>query len=194
MYECGTKDHVAAVLQCNRLCIIRNDSKICRQNFLSEMQHGGESSSTLPATASLNLAMRRARLKISQTGSRIATADLPKFKKQGRDFWRRSGGPFETRIGPRNTLSQSREADGKSLCRSMKLCCLTVEGAIVDAPMGAEFYAACRRVTPDIAERRGKINLSTRRLSLGLKRSRSLHAGCRRFTQDLPATKAPQET
>src|SRR6266852_9591447 len=58
------KGHFAALLQCYRLCIMCNDSKICRKNLLTEMQHGGESSSMLPATASLNLAMRRARSKI----------------------------------------------------------------------------------------------------------------------------------
>src|SRR6266404_5333285 len=43
---------------------------------------------------------------------------------------------------------------------------------IVDAPMGPEFYGACRRVTPDIYEGAERFNLSTRRLSLVLKRSR----------------------
>src|SRR5262249_31113164 len=40
-----------------RLCIICNDSKICRKNLLTEMQHGGESSSMLPPNASLEFSL-----------------------------------------------------------------------------------------------------------------------------------------
>src|SRR5579864_9515644 len=61
----AAKGHFVTLLQCYRLCIICNDSKICRKQSLTEMQHGGEPFSTLPATASLNLAMRKARSKIS---------------------------------------------------------------------------------------------------------------------------------
>src|SRR5580658_3822617 len=53
------------LLQYYRCCIICKVSKICRPNLGTEMQHGGESSSMLPAAASLNLAMRSARSKIS---------------------------------------------------------------------------------------------------------------------------------
>src|ERR1700731_181028 len=102
MCECGTKVPFAALLQCYIWCIICNDSQICRKNLLTEMQHGGESSSMPPATASLNLAMRRAR----QTGSRIATADLPEIQEQGRDFRRPSGGPFRNTVSGRGTRSR----------------------------------------------------------------------------------------
>jgi len=129
MYECGTKDHVAAVLQCTDYVSFVTIQKYADKIFLSEMQHGGESSSTLPATASLNLAMRRARLRYRQTGSRIATADLRKFKSK-EEFLRRSEDPFSKHsIGPRNTLSQSREAREKLMSVYGKLCCLTRGGS-----------------------------------------------------------------
>ena len=40
---------------------------------------------------------------------------------------------------------------------------------IMDAPMGTEFYGACRRVTPDINERRRKIQLKYTQAVLGTK-------------------------
>jgi AcrR family transcriptional regulator len=61
---------------------------------------------------------------------------------------------------------------------------------IVDAPMGAEFYGACSRVTPDIYERRRKIQLKYTQAVLGTKEvSEVFMLAVDGFTQDLPATK-----
>src|ERR1700746_2180201 len=61
---------------------------------------------------------------------------------------------------------------------------------IVDAPMGAEFYGACRRVTPDIYERRRKIQLKYTQSVLGDKEASEIFMlAVDGFTQDLPAPK-----
>ena len=61
---------------------------------------------------------------------------------------------------------------------------------IVDAPMGAEFYGACSRVTPDIGERRKKIQLKYTQAVLGTKEvSEIFMLAVDGFTQDLPAPK-----
>jgi hypothetical protein len=61
---------------------------------------------------------------------------------------------------------------------------------IVDAPMGTEFYGACRRVTPDIYERRRKIQLKYTQAVLGTKEvSEVFMLAVDGLTHDLPATK-----
>jgi len=61
---------------------------------------------------------------------------------------------------------------------------------IVDAPMGAEFYEACSRVTPDIDERRRKIQLKYTQAVLGSNEvSEVFMLAVDGFTQDLPAPK-----
>src|ERR1700739_1158251 len=61
---------------------------------------------------------------------------------------------------------------------------------IVDAPMGTEFYGACRRVTPDIYERRRKIQLRYTQAVLGTKEvSEVFMLAVDGLTHDLPATK-----
>ena len=61
---------------------------------------------------------------------------------------------------------------------------------IVDAPMGTEFYGACKRVTPDINERRRKIQLKYTQAVLGDKEvSEIFMLAVDGFTQDLPAPK-----
>jgi TetR/AcrR family transcriptional regulator, transcriptional repressor of aconitase len=61
---------------------------------------------------------------------------------------------------------------------------------IVDAPMGTEFYEACRRVTPDIDERRSKIQLKYTQAVLGTKEvSEIFMLAVDGLTHDLPATK-----
>jgi AcrR family transcriptional regulator len=61
---------------------------------------------------------------------------------------------------------------------------------IVDAPMGAEFYEACRRVTPDIDERRRKIQLKYTQAVLDTKEvSEVFMLAVDGFTHDLPATR-----
>ena len=66
---------------------------------------------------------------------------------------------------------------------------------IVDAPMVAELYETCGRVTLDISERRGKILLKYRQAILGTKEvSEVFMLGVDGLHQDLPATKVLQET
>ena len=61
---------------------------------------------------------------------------------------------------------------------------------IVDAPMGAEFYGACSRVTPDINERHRKIQLKYTQAVLGTKEvSVVFMLAVDGLHQDLPATK-----
>ena len=61
---------------------------------------------------------------------------------------------------------------------------------IVDAPMGAEFYETCSRVTPDINERRKKIQLKYTQAVLGTKEVAEVFMlAVDGFTQDLPAPK-----
>jgi TetR/AcrR family transcriptional regulator, transcriptional repressor of aconitase len=61
---------------------------------------------------------------------------------------------------------------------------------IVGAPMGTEFYGTCRRVRPDISERRRKIQLKYTQALLGTKEvSEVFMLAVDGFTQDLPATK-----
>jgi hypothetical protein len=61
---------------------------------------------------------------------------------------------------------------------------------IVDAPMGTEFYEACRRVTPDIDEKRRKIQLKYTQVVLGTKEvSEVFMLAVDGLTHDLPATK-----
>jgi len=61
---------------------------------------------------------------------------------------------------------------------------------IVDAPMGTEFYGACSRVTPDIYERRRKIQLKYTQAVLGTKEvSEVFMLAVDGLHQDLPATK-----
>ena len=56
--------------------------------------------------------------------------------------------------------------------------------------MGTEFYGACRRVTPDINERRRKIQLKYTQAVLGTKEvSEVFMLAVDGLTQDLPATK-----
>ena len=60
----------------------------------------------------------------------------------------------------------------------------------MDAPMGTEFYGACKRVTPDINERRRKIQLKYTQAVLGDKEvSEIFMLAVDGFTQDLPAPK-----
>jgi len=60
----------------------------------------------------------------------------------------------------------------------------------VDTPMGAEFYGARRRVTPDIYERRRKIQLKYAQAVLVTKEiSEVFMLPVNGLTQDLPATK-----
>jgi TetR/AcrR family transcriptional regulator, transcriptional repressor of aconitase len=59
---------------------------------------------------------------------------------------------------------------------------------IVDAPMGTEFYGACSRVTPDIYERRRKIQLKYTQAVLGTEEvSKVFMLAIDGLTQDLPA-------
>ena len=61
---------------------------------------------------------------------------------------------------------------------------------IVDAPMGAEFYGACSRITPDIYERHRKIQLKYTQAVLGTKEvSEVFMLAVDGLHQDLPATK-----
>ena len=61
---------------------------------------------------------------------------------------------------------------------------------IVDAPMGAEFYGTCRRITPDIYERRRKIQLKYTQAVLGTKEvSEVFMLAVDGLTQDLPSPK-----
>jgi TetR/AcrR family transcriptional regulator, transcriptional repressor of aconitase len=61
---------------------------------------------------------------------------------------------------------------------------------IVDAPMGSEFYEACRRVTPDIDERHRKTQLKYTQAVLGTKEvSEVFMLAVDGLTHDLPATK-----
>jgi TetR/AcrR family transcriptional regulator, transcriptional repressor of aconitase len=61
---------------------------------------------------------------------------------------------------------------------------------IVDAPMGTEFYGTCRRVRPDISERRRKLQLKYTQAVLGDKEvSEIFMSAVDGFTQDLPAPK-----
>jgi AcrR family transcriptional regulator len=61
---------------------------------------------------------------------------------------------------------------------------------IVDAPMGTEFYGACKRVTPDINERHRKIQLKYTQAVLGTKEvSEVFMLAVDGLHQDLPATK-----
>ena len=61
---------------------------------------------------------------------------------------------------------------------------------IVDAPMGAEFYGACSRVTPDINERHRKIQLKYTQTVLGTKEvSEVFMLAVDGLHEDLPATK-----
>ena len=64
---------------------------------------------------------------------------------------------------------------------------------IVDAPMGAEFYETCGRVTPDINERRRKIQLKYTQAFLGTKEVAEVFMlAVDGFTQDLSAPKVPR--
>jgi len=61
---------------------------------------------------------------------------------------------------------------------------------IVDAPMGAEFYEACSRVTPEIDEGRRKIQLKYTQDVLGIKEvSEVFMLAVDGLTRDLPAPK-----
>jgi TetR/AcrR family transcriptional regulator, transcriptional repressor of aconitase len=61
---------------------------------------------------------------------------------------------------------------------------------IVDAPMGTEFYGACKRVTPDINERHRKIQLKYTQAVLGTKEvSEVFMLAVDGLHQDLPTTK-----
>ena len=61
---------------------------------------------------------------------------------------------------------------------------------IVDAPMGAEFYGACSRITPDINQRHRKIQLKYTQAVLGDKEvSEVFMLAVDGLHQDLPATK-----
>ena len=61
---------------------------------------------------------------------------------------------------------------------------------IVDAPMGTEFYQACRRVTPHINEKHRKIQLKYTQAVLGTKEvSEVFILAVDGLHQDLPATK-----
>jgi TetR/AcrR family transcriptional regulator, transcriptional repressor of aconitase len=61
---------------------------------------------------------------------------------------------------------------------------------IVDAPMGTEFYGACSRVTPDISERRRKIQLKYTQAVLGTEEvSKVFILAVEGLTRDLPAPK-----
>src|SRR6201998_3231658 len=61
---------------------------------------------------------------------------------------------------------------------------------IVDAPMGTELYGACRRITPDIYQRRRKIQLKYTQAVLGTKEvSEVFMLAVDGLTHDLPATK-----
>src|ERR1700739_511885 len=61
---------------------------------------------------------------------------------------------------------------------------------IVDAPMGTEFYEACRRVTPAIDERRRKIQIKYTQAVLGTKEvSEVFMLAVDGLTHDLPGTK-----
>ena len=61
---------------------------------------------------------------------------------------------------------------------------------IVDAPMGTEFYGACRRVRPDISEKRRKIQLKYTQAVLGTKElSEVFMLAVDGLTQDLTAPK-----
>ena len=61
---------------------------------------------------------------------------------------------------------------------------------IVDAPMGTEFYEACKRVTPDTDQRRRKIQLKYTQVVLGTKEvSEVFMLAVNGLTHDLPATK-----
>lgn len=61
---------------------------------------------------------------------------------------------------------------------------------IVDAPMGAEFYEACSRVTPEIDERHRKMQLKYTQAVLGSKEvSEVFMLAVDGLHQDLPATK-----
>ena len=61
---------------------------------------------------------------------------------------------------------------------------------IVDAPMGAEFYGACSRVTPDIYESRRKMQLKYTQAVLGTEEvSKVFMLAVDGLTRDLPATK-----
>ena len=61
---------------------------------------------------------------------------------------------------------------------------------IVDAPMGAEFYETCGRITPDIYESRRKMQLKYTQAVLGTKEvSEVFMLAVDGLTQDLPATK-----
>jgi len=121
----------------------------------------------------------------------------PEIQEQGRDFGAVLEDLFETQYRAAEHALAKPGADGKSLCRSIEALLLDPwRELIVDAPMGAEFYAACRRVTPDIAERRGKIQLKYTQAVLGTKEvSEGLHAGCRRVHSGSTSDKSsPQET
>ena len=61
---------------------------------------------------------------------------------------------------------------------------------IVDAPMGAELYGVCSRVTPDIYEGRRKIQLKYTQAVLGTEEvSKVFMLAVDGLTRDLPATK-----
>ena len=61
---------------------------------------------------------------------------------------------------------------------------------IVDAPMGTEFYGACKRVTPDISERHRRIQLKYTQTVLGTKEvAQVFMLAVEGLHQDLPATK-----
>jgi hypothetical protein len=73
----------------------------------------------------------------------------------------------------------------------MKLCCLTRgRSLIVDAPMGAEFYEACSRVTPDIDEGHRKMRVKYTEPVFGDKEvSEVFIPAVDGLAQDLPASK-----
>jgi len=61
---------------------------------------------------------------------------------------------------------------------------------IANAPMGAEFYEACRRVAPEIEEKRTKMQLKYTQAILGAKEvSEVFMLAVDGLTQDLPAPK-----
>jgi hypothetical protein len=61
---------------------------------------------------------------------------------------------------------------------------------IVDAPMGAEFYEACSRVTPDVDERHRKMQLKYTQAVLGTKEASEVFMlAVDGLIQDQPVTK-----
>jgi AcrR family transcriptional regulator len=114
-----------------------------------------------------------------------------KFKSKEEIFGAVMEDIFETQYrGAEQALTKPGSKREKLMSLYEALLLVPWKELIVDAPMGTEFYGACKRVTPDINERHKKIQLKYTQAVLGTKEvSEVFMLAVDGLHQDLPATK-----